>query len=954
MKAQLKQLMLPIYPHHTYTDTFKRWFGDWEKEPHKASAVRDEHGAPLVTFHGTRFPHHYNEFDTSGSPPTDDEGELLDSGSGADPSAFLGSHFAEEPHVASIFATGQGGVNWIKNRHIDKKEGSAGGRIYPVYLNIKKPKVYHSEDALHDDLFKQHLNDPVLDQIAEQHGNVEEFNKMYDEDEDFRKETNKHIVHNLADFFGDSQEYGSALSQQLADSLREQLRKNGHDGIKYKNDVEGGQSWIAFHPTQIKSAIANKGTFSPVDPHINKQRIREDLLQYAKQQGFLGKFRDFLFGLEPPPTRGVYDGPLHRGMQGTKFDEDGLSKSMAERSAIANALQIVGHNTRQENFGDLVHAYVQRIGHLVDKIPNHPLVKSYMDTAKHLTAPSIISGQEKDYHTVSPTQDPAGKQLLNVTIPLVKEILPLHKGELRQVMDNLRKQREGSKSLPMETPIEETEVSHNFEPPTLPTADDKTLPLSTMRGEKGVSGSRHSFIDGQLEAGVPHSDIRLNLQKGFMLTPRQASATFTRHRLKQAVKKLSRKGEELIRYAKFRFFPHIHEKAEKRLLEILHENHADDVLRKGNTKHIDLTPFIEDVKGEGVEGANEDAFNALKGTKVTMQPSPINQGKISLAHASQQVHKAKDSDGKPEFEKPLPNLTPVKKATAIAPGPKQVAFDPKNPPMPVMAGTNIPVGKESVSPISQHDPHDEHKLENSGLVVPHHLKEIINKDINLDDEHFQDVDLDPYLKEGIKGQWLSNADAKSLEGTKLRIGKTPDGRQVPTHIFPKDYDPKKTTIKKEVPVVHSNDMLDHPYTVAQAVSATAKRFGHHQDPFVTMGKALFPKKLTFQEGDPIIHSIDSEGQRHIYIPENGDLKRATKELTTFGHTIIGDRDLTEDEAYHMNNNKGQYPFTAQAPLDHYVHKAKALGILPDSRYSGQARTTLPKNAPKGGGPRRKL
>lgn len=40
-----------------------------------------------------------------------------------------------------------------------------------------------------------------------------------------------------------------------------QAQKDGHDGIVYKNEYEGGESWVAFHPWQIKSALSNSGLF---------------------------------------------------------------------------------------------------------------------------------------------------------------------------------------------------------------------------------------------------------------------------------------------------------------------------------------------------------------------------------------------------------------------------------------------------------------------------------------------------------------------------------------------------------------------------------------------------------------------------------------------------------------------------------------------------------------------
>jgi GNAT superfamily N-acetyltransferase len=48
----------------------------------------------------------------------------------------------------------------------------------------------------------------------------------------------------------------------------ERAKDKGYDGIVYPNAVEGGESWVAFSPTQIKSAIGNRGTFDPEDPNI--------------------------------------------------------------------------------------------------------------------------------------------------------------------------------------------------------------------------------------------------------------------------------------------------------------------------------------------------------------------------------------------------------------------------------------------------------------------------------------------------------------------------------------------------------------------------------------------------------------------------------------------------------------------------------------------------------------
>ena len=42
-----------ISENQTETDNFKKWFGDWQNDPAKASKVVNEDGTPKVVYHGT-------------------------------------------------------------------------------------------------------------------------------------------------------------------------------------------------------------------------------------------------------------------------------------------------------------------------------------------------------------------------------------------------------------------------------------------------------------------------------------------------------------------------------------------------------------------------------------------------------------------------------------------------------------------------------------------------------------------------------------------------------------------------------------------------------------------------------------------------------------------------------------------------------------------------------------
>ena len=54
--------------------------------------------------------------------------------------------------------------------------------------------------------------------------------------------------------------------------LFSQLESVGYDGLVYTNEAEGaGDSYVPFHPTQVKSAIGNIGTFDPTDLNITNR-----------------------------------------------------------------------------------------------------------------------------------------------------------------------------------------------------------------------------------------------------------------------------------------------------------------------------------------------------------------------------------------------------------------------------------------------------------------------------------------------------------------------------------------------------------------------------------------------------------------------------------------------------------------------------------------------------------
>ena len=170
-------------PDQTKTPEFRRWFGD--------SKVVDADGKPLVVYHGT-------------ATPGFDKFKMNPKGGIGGP---LGVWFASKPEAVERFAT--------------QRYAGQGPGVYPVFLSIENPSVYHNWQD-----FVAHVN------------------KLR----------------------------GRRSIEDGMRALRKSAMSRGYDGIVIRNsDTDGGvvrDDWVAFRPEQIKSATANRGTFDPDSPSI--------------------------------------------------------------------------------------------------------------------------------------------------------------------------------------------------------------------------------------------------------------------------------------------------------------------------------------------------------------------------------------------------------------------------------------------------------------------------------------------------------------------------------------------------------------------------------------------------------------------------------------------------------------------------------------------------------------
>lgn len=175
------------------------------------SKVVDDAGRPLVVYHGTASDIMAFE---------------------ATKSRDVGFHFG-----------GIDAANYVIGR--ESQLGRTSGNVMPVYLSIRNPlRVPDMNFAPFS--FARALADRV------DRGEVSGLDALE--------------LRNLADSFERGRQ--GAAADAMARTVTYLLDK-GFDGLVYSNRKEkGGDSYVAFRPEQIKSAIGNRGTFDPASPDI--------------------------------------------------------------------------------------------------------------------------------------------------------------------------------------------------------------------------------------------------------------------------------------------------------------------------------------------------------------------------------------------------------------------------------------------------------------------------------------------------------------------------------------------------------------------------------------------------------------------------------------------------------------------------------------------------------------
>lgn len=194
----------------TDTSEFKKFFRD--------SKVVDKKGDPLVVYHGTRAD--FDQFEQRSGTAATVFGPYQ-----TDRSGFF---FTADKELAQEFAT--------QGRDIQE-----GASVLPVFLSLRKPL------DLRDGFGDQEIR------ALEEHGIDSGWMASQRPDEMWE-----------------------AFDGEDGKNLKAAMLKAGYDGAVIAEPDGAGNlkdSYVAFHPEQIKSATGNRGTFDPNDPNILKQGV---------------------------------------------------------------------------------------------------------------------------------------------------------------------------------------------------------------------------------------------------------------------------------------------------------------------------------------------------------------------------------------------------------------------------------------------------------------------------------------------------------------------------------------------------------------------------------------------------------------------------------------------------------------------------------------------------------
>ena len=233
------------------TPAFKRWFGK--------SKVVDANGEPLVVYHGS----------PDAGAITSFSKDLLGMTTGSK-SAQRGFFFVDRAAVASQYA----GLMSDKQKKEAEKLEYLLERLDQARYSARTPEEYRIAESKYQAALERQM--PLVPEAA-----GAGWTDIFGRDFKFRYGSGSGVIPVFLSIQKPliiEQQFSQFRDSTYNDILKE-AKRNRNDGVIIKNtdDAPFGFKlpqtiFVAFKPTQIKSAIGNRGTFDPTDPDIRNPR----------------------------------------------------------------------------------------------------------------------------------------------------------------------------------------------------------------------------------------------------------------------------------------------------------------------------------------------------------------------------------------------------------------------------------------------------------------------------------------------------------------------------------------------------------------------------------------------------------------------------------------------------------------------------------------------------------
>ncbi len=323
-----------------YTKEFKAWFGDWENDPKHSSQVIDSEGYPKIVYHGVK-----PIYNTYGEPTGHPNFSSFDIQRSAD----IGTHFSSSRDTASNFSQDEYG-NEV---------------IHPVYLNIRDLHRVSDWFSNIEDTAAKVFEYPLWELKAEGLIDAADVKKIK--------------------AMAASVDNSGKLDDRKLRTIWKELNhivtsKNPESGLVYENIWEGGgDSYVAFNPNQIKSAVKNNGDFSPMSDNIYESRT---LLERREEETIhTDAFKDWFGDWEHDPEHSSKAVDRERKplvlYHGSSQDFDTFDPTLGREASDIQGIYLTPDAEEAGNYGDKVRAFYVNLRNPADSSTAYKVWKRY-------------------------------------------------------------------------------------------------------------------------------------------------------------------------------------------------------------------------------------------------------------------------------------------------------------------------------------------------------------------------------------------------------------------------------------------------------------------------------------------------------------------------------------------------------------------------------------------------